>query len=291
MEEMGASMRIGELARRAGIPPATLRAWERRYGIVEPLRTEAGYRLYSADQEERVRQMVDLVSHGIAPAQAAEQLQRFGSLAAQPDRMGQPDAARAELVRVLLAMDETGANATIDRAISTYSTTTLLSGVLMPAMREIGEAWVEGEASVAQEHFASNLVRGRLAGLGRGWGAGSGPLALLACPSGEQHELGLLGFGVALRERGWRIAYIGPDTPAANIDEAASRLGAVVIVVALTAPEAPEAAHGAIAALSAAPVVLAGSAATEEIAERSGARYGSGDVVEVASAIDRDYRR
>ena len=74
-----------------------------------------------------------------------------------------------------------------------------------------------GDASIAQEHFASALLRGRLLGLARGWGTGSGPLGLLACFPGDQHDLGLLCFGLALRGQGWRITFLGPDTPLATI--------------------------------------------------------------------------
>ena len=79
--------------------------------------------------------------------------------------------------------------------------------------------WERGEASIAQEHFASSVLRGRLLGLARGWGLGFGPVALLACLPGEQHDLGLIAFGLALRARGWRIVYLGSDTPIETIEE------------------------------------------------------------------------
>ena len=80
---------------------------------------------------------------------------------------------------------------------------------------------VDGDATVAQEHFASNLIRGRLLGIGRGWDSGEGPRAVLACAPGEQHDLGLIAFGLTLNRRGWRITYLGPDTPVDSLVDTA----------------------------------------------------------------------
>ena len=93
--------------------------------------------------------------------------------------------------------------------------------------------------SVAQEHFASALLRGRLLGLARGWGNAGSPLALLACVPGDQHDLGLICFGLALRRHGWRITYLGPDTPLDTVGETARLLGpALVVLTATTAVHA-----------------------------------------------------
>src|SRR4030095_13721315 len=98
----------------------------------------------------------------------------------------------------------------------------------------LGERWATGEVSVAQEHFASNLLRGRLLGLAQGWGQGRGPRAILACVPGEHHELGLLVFAVALRRRGWRITYLGTDSPIEAVaDLSLSLVPAVVVLLAM----------------------------------------------------------
>jgi methanogenic corrinoid protein MtbC1 len=113
---------------------------------------------------------------------------------------------------------------------------TLLSEVLLPYLHELGDRWERGEASIAQEHFASSVLRGRLLGLARGWGLGFGPVAVLACLPGEQHDLGLIAFGLALRARGWRIVYLGSDTPIETIEETSRRLDpSLVVLNAVTA--------------------------------------------------------
>ena len=92
----------------------------------------------------------------------------------------------------------------------------MLSEVILPFLHRLGVRWAAGRTSVAQEHFASNVIAGRLRSLARGWGQGVGPRAILACPPGELHDLGLLCFGLVLREHGWRITYLGADTPIAT---------------------------------------------------------------------------
>ncbi len=106
--------------------------------------------------------------------------------------------------------------------------------MILPYLVDLGERWSTGEATVAQEHFASNLIRGRLLGIGRGWDSGDGPRAVLACAPGEQHDLGLIAFGLTLNRRGWRITYLGPDTPVESLVDTAGRLEPDLVVVAAT---------------------------------------------------------
>ena len=103
--------------------------------------------------------------------------------------------------------------------------------MILPFLHDLGERWAAAERSVGQEHFASNVIGGRLRALARGWGDGDGPRALLACPPGEQHELGLLCFGLLLRDRGWRIAYLGAETPTADLATAIAELSPELVVL------------------------------------------------------------
>ena len=114
-----------------------------------------------------------------------------------------------QLRGALDGFDEARAHAALDRLLSTFTLETVLRDAVLPYLRELGERWERGEASIAQEHFASVLLRGRLLGLARGWGSGGSRLALLACLPGEQHDLGLICFGLALRGQGWRIIFLG----------------------------------------------------------------------------------
>lgn len=279
-------VRIGELARRAGIAPATLRAWERRYGILDPLRSESGYRLYTPEDERRLLEMVRLVESGIAPAQAASRLSSAAPVPASPGDPGVAAGLREELLTALLRYDETEADRIVDRAIGFLSVETLLSDLVLPVLRELGRGWEENGITVGQEHFSSNVLRGRLLGLARGWGGGEGRLALLAAPEGELHDLGLIAFGLILRNHGWRIAFLGADTPLESVKSATAQLRPEVVVISAldrsrmidTEPDLTEMSKGAR-------LLLAGAGISEHLAGRVGAEHLADDPVRAAMAL------
>ena len=230
-------LRIGELSRRSGVSPELLRAWERRYGLLDPVRSSGGLRLYSLDQLARVRRMQGNLAQGLAAAEAA-------ALARQDDVADEAlgpalevDAARGELADALAAFDEPRAQAILDRLLAVATVDTVVSDIALPYLHELGERWATGQASVAQEHFSSSVLRGRLLGLARGWGRGLGPQIVLATPPHEFHDLGLIAFGVLLRARGWRVAHLGADTPIDGILEAAAALEPEFVVLAAVSGE------------------------------------------------------
>jgi DNA-binding transcriptional MerR regulator len=230
---------IGELSRRSGVTPDLLRAWERRYGLLSPSRSAGGLRLYSEDDLLRVRAMQQQLAAGLAAAEAAAVA--TSKQAVEPPA-NDTTQARRELGAALLEFDEARAHAALDALISRFSLDTVLADVIVPYLHDLGEQWDRGEISVAQEHFASSLLRGRLLGLGRGWGQGYGPTALLACAPGEQHDLGLITFGLALRARGWRILYLGADTPLESLAGAARSSRPDCVVISAVDPRSLDAA-------------------------------------------------
>src|SRR5436190_11197500 len=183
-----AVLRIGEVSKRTGVSPDLLRAWERRYGLLQPTRSAGGLRLYSSDDVERVQLMRHHIAGGLATAEAAALALRGGTSESE-DRPAL-ELARAELRAALDHFDEPGAQLVFDRLLGIATVDTLIAEVVLPYLQELGARWAEGKVSIAQEHFASGLLRGRLLGMARGWGSGLGPLAVLACLPGEQHDLG-----------------------------------------------------------------------------------------------------
>src|SRR3954447_21350626 len=225
------ALRIGELSKRAGVSPALLRAWERRYGLVRPARSEGGLRLYSPADVERVRLMRQHLAEGLAAAEAASLASRAAvGEAADPAAWAAAGGRRA-LPDPPAQSAEPRARSILDRLLAVATVDTLLRDVVLPYLRELGQRWTRGDASIAQEHFASSVLRGRLLGLARGWGQGLGPAAVLACLPGEQHDLGLITFGVALRARGWRIVYLGADTPIETVEDVSRRLDRSLVVL------------------------------------------------------------
>ena len=152
-------VRIGELARRTGVSPELLRAWEQRYGLLRPTRTAGGFRLYSAADEARVRRMQRHVSDGLAAAQAAQLI-----LSGEPVETTAPPAAALlddeadNLADSLDGLDEQAANSALDRLFSAYTVEAVLQRVVIPYLQRLGQRWETGEVSIAQEHFASNLI-------------------------------------------------------------------------------------------------------------------------------------
>jgi DNA-binding transcriptional MerR regulator len=237
MEIQTGHLRIGELSRRTGVAPELLRAWERRYGLLHPARSDGGFRLYSDADERRVELMRQYLREGLAAAEAA----RLALEGADERALRQADDARPELeagaARLRAALDafeENAAQEALDGLFAAFTVETVLRVVLLPYLAELGDRWSTGEATVAQEHFASNLIRGRLLGIARGWDGGDGPRAVLACAPGELHDLGLIAFGLTLNRRGWRITYLGPDTPADSLVDAVGRLKPDLVVVTAT---------------------------------------------------------
>jgi MerR family transcriptional regulator, light-induced transcriptional regulator len=137
------------------------------------------------------------------------------------------------LRRVGCSLDDAGGRL----GLCVVTVETLLAEVVVPYLHDLGERWKRGEASVAQEHFASDVLRGRLLGLARGWGLGLGPVAVLACLPGERHDLGLIAFGLALGARGWRITFLGSDTPIETVREASQDVDASLVVLSAVTAE------------------------------------------------------
>src|SRR4051794_34159595 len=167
-------------------------------------------------------------------------------------------ALAGDLRAALHGLDEAGAEAALDRLLAAFALDTVLRDVVLPFLRDLGEQWARGTLTVGQEHFASAVVAGRLHALARGWDAGVGPRAVLACPSDERHDLGLLCFALALRGRGWRVYYLGADTPAAAIESVAASLDAELVVLGAVRAEPLVGVAEPLARLAAAPRVCVG---------------------------------
>ncbi|MDX6676703.1 MAG: MerR family transcriptional regulator, light-induced transcriptional regulator [Solirubrobacteraceae bacterium] len=278
--------RIKEFAAIVGVPEATLRAWERRYALLAPQRTSGNFRLYTRDDERRIRSMQAHMVRGMAPAEAAALALSESAVDIEPP--SRPGALIEPLLDAAEAFDATRFDALLDAAFS-LGTLTAIRDVVLPALAEIGRRWETTEISVGHEHFSSHLIERRLLALAKGWEAGRGPLALLACPSGERHTLGLVCFGLVLAERGWRIAYLGADTPVDQILEMSASIAPTAVVLCARARRHVTSNADPIATLAAQQhTILAGGGATAELAARLGAELAEGDPVVTAETLAAD---
>jgi MerR family transcriptional regulator, light-induced transcriptional regulator len=273
-------VQIGDLARRTGLSVDVLRAWERRYGLLRPRRSAGGFRLYSSRDEDTVRAMLAQIDRGFQPAQAAKLALAQPTLPASSMVLAPPAApgadgaltlARADLYAALTGFHGSHAHQLIDELLAGFTVDAVLRDVILPCLADLGDGWKRGAVTIAQEHFASNLLRERLLGLARPWDRGSGPRAILACPPNERHDIALICFGVVLGRSGWRITFLGADTPVGTVAEAADVLEPNLVVFTSTMDGRLAAVAPAIRELTAArPVHIAGRGATADLARATG---------------------
>lgn len=279
-------IQIGELSRRTHVSTPLLRAWERRYGLLKPMRTPGGFRTYGPGDELRVRAMCTRIEAGMSASLAAADVVSLADPSQHQPASTHLAEIRDALSRATESFDERAAHAALDRLIATFSLDTVLAEGVLPFLQGLGVRWELGEVTIAQEHFATAIVRGRLLGLARNWGDGSGPRAVLACPTAEQHDLGLICFGLSLRERGWRVTLIGTNTPIDTLAEVADRLEPAVVVIAAMQGSLLAGLEAEVAQLARRHrVAIAGPGASEAFAHATRAWSIGGSPVDAAARI------
>lgn len=255
---------IKRAASQVGISATTLRAWERRYRIVSPSRSEAGYRLYSDDDVRILSSMARLVADGWTPSLAAEEARQRSAALRQDAAVSQiaavaqiGSAASTELQAAMLEcaaeLDSGRLTETLDRMFALGSYELVVDQHLLPAMVALGESWASGRVSVAGEHLVAYAVLRRLAAAYEAAALYSGSRrVLVGLPPGARHEIGALAFAVAARRRGIAIDYLGADLPVADWVGAVREPDTAAIVLAIPTPADLPATREVIAAVHAA---------------------------------------
>lgn len=233
-EETTEGMSIGALSRATGIPVATLRSWERRYGFPEPTRRESGHRRYGLGDVDRLRLIKQALELGnrpsdvvSAPVATLEQLIQM----VPPDTDGVP--ANAYVGRLMAAtreLDERALGRTLQQALDDLGIRRFVYECVAPFLRAVGDAWVDGRLGVMHEHFASVRLRQLLAQRRRAYEDGAVPVVCAALP-GELHDLGLYISALLLAFGGAQVIFLGADTPAEEIGAAALQSHAVGVLV------------------------------------------------------------
>ena len=232
---------IRAVSRMTGLGPDTLRAWERRYRAVVPVRNDRG-RVYSDRHVQRLKQLAALVADG----------HPIGSIAGLPDaalrrlRSGHTEPAESEpiaidlspLVRAMQQYDLASVESIVNRHALLLPPADVIFHVVLPVLRETGKRWRSGTIRPAQEHLMSAIFRAVLGGLLRSLPAPASAMRMVfATPAGERHELGLLCGAVLAACAGFQVVYLGPDLPAADIRHAVQTTAAKVLVLATTAED------------------------------------------------------
>jgi DNA-binding transcriptional MerR regulator len=260
-----------------------LRAWEKRYGLLTPERSAGGFRLYSDADVARVQRMLAHLQRGASAAEAARLAWEAPAPEAVTEVAPPLDRGVSRLRERMERFDDAGVHAVLDELLATFALETVLRAVVLPCLAELGERWQSGEVSVCQEHFASNLLRGRLLSLAQGWGQGSGPRAVLAAPPGEQHDLGLIACGLALSRQGLRIVFLGADCPIDTLITTVRTVRPALALLSAVNPASFDAVRGALGELrSEVPLYVGAAGASQQLADELGATYVDADPVSVA---------
>ena len=287
--------RIQAVAERTGIPTATLRAWERRYGVPEPARSDARYRLYSERDVDDVRRMASLCAGGMRPAEAALAVRNQ----APPIPTAGPDPLLAdEIVEAVRALDVDALRERLARALTSGNAATGYDRVVGPMLRRVGELWACGELSVANEHAGSQVVREMLTTLLRlATPATPASSVLLACFDEEQHELGLLGFALHVASWGYRPLFLGARVPPSALGDAIATHRPLLVGISVVVPPENGDVRPALSAYAKAcrtvPWIVGGpgSVPIAEQVRRRGGHVAPADVTQARALFDQLARR
>ena len=270
---------IKQASRLTGVSEASLRAWERRYGVVVPVRNESGYRVYDLAAVAAISTMRRLIDQGWSPAEAARAV-RSGEVVAERDEVPVPQlpvpseqaSAATHMQQFLTAaahLDTAGMEKSLDDGFALGSFEHVVDSWLFPTLEALGQGWASGEIDVAGEHAASHAVHRRLSAAFDAAGSRSrGPAVVVGLPSGSQHELGALAFATAIRRRGLNVLYLGANVPVSSWETAVRSHAAQAAVLAVVTPEDRPAAvmvAKRLAALKTAPMVCTGGASGADL--------------------------
>jgi len=215
---------IRTVSRLTGVNSVTLRAWERRYGLVTPHRTAKGHRLYTEQDIDRINRIVGLVNRGIPISQVEQHLQdrdAAGGAEAAGDTWRVP---RERMLAAITRFDEAALDTAYNEALSLYPVDVVTEQLINPLLRELGERWREQPGGIAEEHFFGTYMRNKLgARLHHLAARHTRPRLLAACLPGEHHELGLLLFCLAASTHGIGFVILGADMPLDDLREALPR--------------------------------------------------------------------
>lgn len=241
---------IKAVTTQTGIRAVTIRAWENRYGLLKPVRSENRYRLYSDRDVAILRWVKSQVDQGTTISNVVKDLKLILARGEFPEvlpaitarvRTYQPvpaDHLAQQLFKVLIKQDEVAANDILGQANAMFDLTTVCMDVIGGALFYVGDAWHKGDMRITDEHFASRFLQGKLLNLLQAYPNRRGaPLILMACAPDEQHEIGVLMMSVLLRHDGYRVEYLGPDLPLDDIVDYAKQEHAAMVCMSATMEE------------------------------------------------------
>ena len=293
---------IKRVSEMVGVPVATLRAWQRRYRVVNPERSDSGYRLYGPDDIAVLQRMQALVASGWSPKEAAaataskeSDLEREPAYRQGGQQLRSRSARRAgtepvDLVAAAAALDPAAVTRLLDEHFAMGSFEQVVDGWLMPELARLGRAWAEGELTVAGEHLAAAAIQRRLSAAfdaAAVLDSGRSPLVLSGLPAGSRHELGILAFAAAARRQGLAVVHLGPDLPLQDWLIAAERHQPDAVVIAAPTRNDVASALQIVEGLRSRRVLVAIGGQHQDAVVEAASRLGSRSAVALGHSIAR----
>jgi len=225
-----------------GVNPVTLRAWERRYGLIRPARTPKGHRIYSRKDIELINRIVRQLDRGISISQVDHALEA-GVFETPNDRQQHDSpwlASQQRAIDAVVRFDENLLDSLYNQALSLYPIDIVTERLLIPVLLILGKRWENAEGSISEEHFFGAFMRNKLgARFHHRHKNTTGKKLLVCCLPGEHHEIGVMLFALAAHDHGYRIVYLGPDMPLQELSLTARRAGCngIVLSGSVTPPD------------------------------------------------------
>jgi DNA-binding transcriptional MerR regulator/methylmalonyl-CoA mutase cobalamin-binding subunit len=223
---------IGTVSKLTGVGAITLRAWERRYGLIEPVRKESGHRLYTRRHIDQINRITALTQQGVRISQIhPEMLESGADTEAGPDGDKWRESLNS-MMAAIISFDEDRLEEIYNEALSLYPIGLVTRKLLTPLLVELGLRWESSEGNIAEEHFFAFYLRNKLGARYHHRSRGNrGPLLLVAGLPGEYHEIGLLLFALAAHESGYRVLPLGANMPLEDLAPVARQKGCDAIVL------------------------------------------------------------
>ncbi len=224
---------ISKVSERTGVPSVTLRAWERRYGLLKPERTDSGHRLYCEADIDTIHKIISFIAKGVAVSKVRGLLDLEITIVAEGTAKGVWQDYRQQMILAIENFNQRLLDSIYNEVLSLYPIEIVTKQLLLPLMKLLGQRWeVTYKGSVAEEHFFSTYMRNKLgARFHHLMTHTRGDKLLFAGLPGQRHEFALLLFAIHLMNHGYDVVYLGPDTPVQDVFIAASAIGAAAIVI------------------------------------------------------------
>lgn len=254
---------IGVVSSLTGVNAITLRAWERRYGLVSPLRTAKGHRLYTHQHVEQIRRALTLVERGVPISRVRDLIATEGGAAPSRRPRGPWGTYLDRMAASIARFDELELDRVYDEALSIHSVSRVTSQLLLPLLVRLGERWDRLPGGVAEEHFFATYMRSKLGTrLSYRVRFATGPRLVAACAPGEHHEIGLLLFAIEAHAADLQTILLGADTPLEEIAVVQKRCGCDAVVISASIDPVPSLLDEALSRLvkqTGVPVFVGGS--------------------------------